>query len=517
MEARGETFRPIRMLAAAAAFVLLIYVPLPAETGADGSPLLTGPARRLLAVTAAMAVLWFTEAIPVAATALLPVAAYPYLGIADSRAVAGPYINQLTFLFLGGMLLAAAIEIWDVHRRIALEVMRRVGTSPRALTAGLMLVSAGLSMWISNTATSMLLLPIGLALLSQLGELTPDLDKRQRTRLSVALLLAIAYGANVGGMATPVGTPTNAALLGFWDTAEQMPGPSPSVGEWFVVAAPFCGAMLLATTLVLTWRLPRGAADVEAEFFRQRLEKLGPLSGGGRVVLALFAVTATAWMTRRPIALGDVTVWPGWEPAVVDGLRTLGIDADGFPHDSTVAILAAVLLFVVPGRTADGTRRPLLRWDEAESRLPWGVLLLFGSGFTIAAAFESTGLATWTGEVARQALDGAPQMVVVGGSALVVTFLTEFTTNVATISTLLPALSAMSQSLQIDPRLVCVPATLAASCAFMLPIATPPNAVVYGSGKLPLGRMIANGVLLNLLSVVLLTLIGGAMVRLTLL
>ena len=506
-EPRGESFRPWR---AAAAFVVFAAVWATPLEGLDG------PAHRLLAVTCGMAVLWFTEAIPVAVTALVPVAAYPLLGIAGSKETAAAYVSDLTFLFLGGMLLAAAIEAWDVHKRIALEAMARVGTSPRALTGGLMLVSAALSMWISNTATSMMLLPIGLALLSQVDELTPDATPADRTRLSVAMLLAIAYGANVGGMATPVGTPTNTTLLDFWKRSDLLPGEGPSVGEWLVVASPFCGAMLLTTFLVLTWRLPRAAGGVDRAFFDNRIAALGPLSGGGKVVLGVFAATAAAWITRRPITLGETTVWPGWQPGYEALLSRAGVETAGMLHDATVAGAAAVLLFLLPGRTRDGEVRPLLRWDEAERSLPWGVLLLIGGGFAIAQAFGTTGLAAWTGEVARDAFEGSPEWLVVGGSSALITVLTEFTTNVATISTLLPTLASMSEGLGVDARVVGVPATLAASCAFMLPIATPPNAVVYGSGRVPLLRMISTGVLLNAASVVLLTLISASVVRVVL-
>ena len=319
--------------------------------------------------------------------------------------------------------------------------------------------------------------------------------------------------APTSSMATPIGTPTNMTLLGVWSESPLLPGEGPSVGEWFLVAAPFCVMMLITSFVVLTARLAGSSDGVPRDFFTQRLRDLGPISGGGRMVVTIFVLTAAAWMTRKRIEFGDLTLWPGWEPAAVSGLSQLGIDARGMIADATVAGAAALSLFILPGRRTDGTVRPLLRWEEAERSVPWGVLLLFGGGFTIAAAFDATGLSAWTGEVTRQALDGSSETVVIGGAAALVTVLTEFTTNVATISTLLPALLAMSESLSIEPALVAVPATLAASCAFMLPIATPPNAVVYGSGRVPLRRMVASGILLNVASVALLTLVSAVAVR----
>lgn len=500
------TWRLFGVVSAIAIFAVLLIAPLPSELADDGSQLLAPAARRLLAITAAMATLWFTEAIPVAATALIPLAAYPLLGIASAKETSGAYINHLTFLFFGGLVIAVAIEHWQVHRRIALRVMNVAGTSPRGLMLGLLAVSAGLSMWISNTATTMLLLPIGLALFDELDELMPGKSAKDKERLAVALLLAIAYGANCGGLATPVGTPTNAALLGFWPNSEALPGDGPSLGEWVVVAMPFSIVMLAVTAIVLGARLPRKTGEIDKSFLRERQERLGPPSGGAKTVMVVFVVTALLWVARGRIMAGDTLLWPGWQPALEAWMSiVLERDVTGMIHDSTVAMLASVILLILPGRRNDGTWTPLLDWPDVEKRVPWGVLLLFGSGFAIAASFESTGLADWTGVLAERFLSGASTIVVIAGAVALVTFLTELTTNVATISTLLPVLVASAVKLGIDPVLVAVPATLAASCAFMLPIATPPNAVVYGSGEVPLRRMIQSGVVLNIVSVILLT------------
>lgn len=511
------SLKPVRRLLgislAALLFALVMVVPLPSEVSPDGEILLPGSARRLLAVTVAMATLWFTEAIPVCATSLVPVAAYPFLGIASAKATAEPYVNHLTFLYLGGLIIAIAIERWQVHRRISLQVMRVIGTSPRGLMLGLLVVSAGLSMWISNTATAMLLLPIGLALIEELDDLVADENHAGRERLAVALLLAIAYGANCGGLATPVGTPTNAALLGFWADSDVLPGNGPSLGEWIVVALPFSCLMLGVTALVLGIGLPKGTGQVDKTFIDERLAKLGPMSGGAKTVLGLFVMTAVLWVTRGEIVAGERTLWPGWQPGLEGILSdTFGVDATGMIHDSTVGVLTCLLLFIIPGKRSDGQWAPLLDWDSTEKRIPWGVLLLFGSGFAIAAHFQSTGLDQWTGHLAEQAFAGASQIAVIAGAVAFVTFLTEFTTNVATISTLLPVLVASAVKLGIDPVLVAVPATLAASCAFMLPIATPPNAVVFGSGRVPIQRMIRTGITLNLTSILMLTILSMSLI-----
>lgn len=512
-----EDLRPMRrslgLSAAILLFAILLFVPLPSEFAADGELLLPGPARRLLAVTVAMAVMWFTEAIPVCATAFLPLAAYPLLGIASAADASSPYVNHLTFLYFGGLVIAIAIERWQVHRRISLRVMQVVGSSPRGQMVGLLAVSAGLSMWISNTATAMLLLPIALALIDESAELSPDLDDRTRQNFAIALLLSIAYGSNCGGLATPVGTPTNAALLGFWAESPDLPGQGPSLGQWIVIALPFALLMLVITALLLGRGLPGASGQSSRDIIRERLQRLGPMCGGAKTVFGLFCLTAVLWVTRGEILAGETVVWPGWEKELEAVLRsTLGFETKGMIHDATIAMATCMLLFVLPGKRPDGEWTPLLDWDATEKRIPWGVLMLFGAGFTIAAAFESTGLDRWTGHLAEQTLAGASPIVIIGGAVTLVTFLTEFTTNVATISTLLPVLVASSVQLGMDPVLVVVPATMAASCAFMLPIATPPNAVVFGSGRVPIQRMIRTGIYLNIASIGLLTLLAMTLI-----
>ena len=465
-------------------------------------------AARLLGVTVAMAILWFTEAMPLAVTSLVPLVAYPLLGILGSKPTAAEYINTYTFLFFGGLVIAASLERWNLHRRIALLVMRRVGTSPLRLCIGLMLTAAGLSMWISNTATAMLMLPIGLALLATLEEQTGSDD-----RLATAVLLSIAYGSNCGGMATPVGTPTNIILLKAWAEADTS-RPVPSLGGWIGLTGPFVLAMLVVLVAYFAVRLralPR--ADLPDGFFTDRLRELGRMDGGSWSVLAIFCLTATAWITREPLVFGQTTLSPGWRQPLESGLRSLGwAVADKSLNDTVVAIAAVLLLFVVPARVSDdqGSRwQPLIDWPTLERRLPWGVLLLFGAGFAIAAGFVQTGLADWSGRMLAGSLAESSPTATTAGVVVLVTGLTEFTTNVGTLNTLLPVIDALATTLGIDPPRLMLPATLAASCAFMLPIATPPNAIVFGSGRLTLARMAAAGLVLNLAAVTLLTLMAG--------
>ena len=463
-------------------------------------------AGRLLGITVAMAILWFTEALPLAVTSLVPLVAYPLLGVLGSKPTASEYINTYTFLFFGGLVIAASLERWNLHRRIALLVMQRVGTSPLRLCIGLMTVAAGLSMWISNTATAMLMLPIGLALLATLEDQTGRDDT-----LAACLLLSIAYGANCGGMATPVGTPTNVTLLNEWSKVEALADrPEPSLAEWLFMAGPFVVAMLGVLTLYFAVRLRRVAkADLPDDFFDRRLEEVGPMDGGSWAVLAIFVATAAAWITREPLAIGDWSLSPGWRAPLEASLQSAGWDVpDKSINDTVVAIAAVLALFAVPGHK-DGRWQPLIDWDALEKRLPWGVLLLFGAGFAIAAAFKATGLDQWCGQMLAGELRDASPLATTAGVVALVTGLTEFTTNVGTLNTLLPVVSALAVTLEIDPPQLMLPATLAASCAFMLPIATPPNAIVFGSGRLSLPRMAAAGVVLNLAAITILTLMAG--------
>ena len=508
------------------------------------------PAARLAAVTVLMALLWLTQGIPIAATSLIPLALFPLLGIASAADVSKAYINRNVFLFLGGFVIALGIEKWGLHRRLALTTVCVIGSSPRRLVLGFMLATAFLSMWISNTASTLLMLPIGLALLTSLKEAghgtgsttadpasspatpvsspasdtpmtgapvdgLPPKDSAALGELGIALMLGIAWAASIGGLTTLVGTPTNVAFVEIWDRSFVQPAaaagtgvlaPELSAGEWMTGFAPI-GAMLLATAwLLLSWRLESlpGARGLGRTFFRERLRALGRPARTEILMATVFAITAVLWVTRRALRLGSMTLLPGWSDVIREPLASRGIAVEGI-HDSTVAMLMALSLFFIPaGRDSRGRRQFLMDWQTAE-RLPWGILLLIGGGFALAESFSSTGLSAWIGGEFAALMEGWPLWLMVGATCLLLTFLTELTSNVATISTLLPILAAVSLELNVDPRLIMFPAAIATSCAFMLPIATPPNAIVFGSGMIPMQSMIRRGILLNLLGVVILT------------
>lgn len=477
---------------------------------------MTPPAQRLAAVTVFMAVAWVTQPIPIAVTSLIPLAAYPLLGIVPAKEVSLAYADGNVFLFLGGFLIALAIERWNLHRRIALHVVSRSGGSPRRIVIGFMATTALLSMWISNTAATMLMLPIALALVTTLREALARTSSESAAEaaetMTVPLLIGIAYASSCGGFASLIGTPTNVSLRGFWERTFVPQGyPNLSFAEWMIVFVPAAAAMLGCTAGIMLWKCPPlpGGETLTRGFFRERLNELGPATPAERRVFVLFAVTALLWILRQPLVVGETTLLPGWPDLVISACRFV-VDATflrEFLHDSTIAIAMACLLFLIPGDgDASGKTPTLLSWDEAERGVPWGMLLLIGGGFAMADAFAKTGLSAWLGTRFADLLQGQPVVVLVIGVCVLLTFLTEFTTNVATVNTLLPTLAAMAVDLEIDPRLLLIPATVSASCAFMLPVATPPNAIVFATGRVPMIAMIRLGLLLNLIGVAVVTL-----------
>lgn len=484
---------------------------------APSPPGMTPAAQRLAAVTVFMAVSWVAQPMPIAVTSLIPLAAYPLLGVVPAKDVSLAYADGNVFLFLGGFLIALAIERWNLHRRIALHVISRVGGSPRRIVVGFMATTALLSMWISNTAATMLMLPIALALVAtlreSLRETSPESAGEGAERLTVPLLIGIAYAASCGGFASLIGTPTNVSLRGFWERTFVPQGyANLSFAEWMIVFVPASAAMLGCIAAIMLWDLPplAGGDRLTRDFFRQRLTALGPPTRAEKRVFVLFGATALLWILRQPLVIGNLTILPGW-PNLLMSLCELGsVDATFLGthvHDATIAVGMAILLFLIPGDPDEfGESPPLLNWDEAERGVPWGMLLLIGGGFAMADAFSRTGLSEWLGRWFADMLQGQPVIVLVLGVCVLLTFLTEFTTNVATVNTLLPTLAAMAVDLGIDPRLLLIPATVSASCAFMLPVATPPNAIVFATGRVPMTAMIRLGLLLNLIGVVIVTL-----------
>lgn len=506
-ETRGGWLATFGKVAGLLFFVAILLAPNP-DPGR-----LTPAAQHVAAVTALMATLWVTQAIPMAATALIPLVAFPLLGIATADAVSAAYMDSNIFLYLGGFVIALGIEKWGLHRRIALHIVRVLGAGPRQIVLGFMVATAFLSMWISNTATTLLMLPIGMALVTSLRDLSAgdgfDRDDPASAKFAVVLLLAIAYSASIGGFTTLVGTPTNVAFATIF--GEQFPEAPPfSAGQWTVAVAPLGAAMLACAWLVLASRLPPlpGAGRLNRSFFTQRIRQLGRPSRAELLMLLIFSATALLWIFRVPLNFGEAPLLPGWGPAVERMLVGIGTEpetARKAVDDSTVAMGMALLMFVIPGRRDEfGRTEFLMDWTTAE-RLPWGILLLFGGGFALANAFEATQLSDWLGTWFAERVAGWPPWMLVAGVCFLMTFLTELTSNVATISTTLPVLAGMAVSAGIDPRLICIPAAISTSCAFMLPIATPPNAIIFGSGQVQMGQMVRYGLWLNLIGIVLVT------------
>lgn len=442
----------------------------------DGNVIELGAAGRVTAGLAAwMATWWLTEAIPVYATALLPLAVLPVTGARPLTETASAYAHPLIFLFLGGFLLALSLERWGLHRRFAFAVLRVVGTGPHRLVGGFMLVSAVLSMWISNTATTLVMLPIAMSVIS-----LQDEDAPGHRNFALCLLLGVAYAASIGGVGTIVGTPPNLFTASFLQTEL---GVRISFVEWMLIGVPLVVGFLPVAWLLLTrFLFPLSDApltehglDVAAVSWTR----------GARWTLAIFLLTALSWMFRPLLA-------------ELPGLALIS--------DTGIAITAALLLFAIPVDLRDKVF--LLDWETA-GRVPWGVLILFGGGLALAGAISDSGV----GELLASTLTGlreVPPLVLTGLVVTLIIFLTELTSNTATTTALVPIFAAVAAGLGLDPVTVVVPAAVAASCAFMLPVATPPNAIVYGSGLITTPRMARAGIWLNLVGIVLVTLVISA-------
>lgn len=442
----------------------------------------------MAAIATLMAILWITEAVPLAATALIPIVAFPLAGILDSGSIAKAYVNSIIFLFVGGFLIALSMERWNLHRRIALNIIHAIGRRSDLLILGFMVASAFLSMWISNTATAVMMLPVGLAVLTKLED---EFGEEQAHPVALALMLGIAYGCTIGGVSTLVGTPPNLAFIRIME--ETFPdAPAISFGNWIIMGVPYSAILLISTWFLLTRVLCRfdNSLVLDRSIIRTELKQLGPVRFEEKAVLVVFFCTVFLWTFRRDLNLGAF-VLPGWSRLW-----------SGFEHvdDGTIAIAMALILFFIPAAQRDKADR-ILDMDVF-GRLPWGIILLFGGGFALATGFVSSGLSLHIGESFR-ALGDLPIPVLLLVICLSVTFLTELTSNVATITMLLPILAAWAASLHIHPLLFAIPATISASMAFMMPVATPPNAVVFGSQRIRIIEMARTGLILNLFAVAL--------------
>ncbi|KPK85636.1 MAG: sodium:dicarboxylate symporter [Bacteroides sp. SM23_62_1] len=446
---------------------------------------------RTLAVALLMATWWVTETIPLAVTALVPLILFPALGILDGRETSTAYINHIIFIFIGGFIMALAMEKWNLHKRIALKILMFVGVSPGRILLGFMFATLFLSMWISNTATTMMMIPIVMSIIASLEE---NLNQKSVRHYSTGLFLAIAYTASVGGMATLVGTPTNLVCPRIL-TLLYPGAPEISFASWFFFAFPVTLLMSCMIWLVifLIYRPKEKWTGIDSQHFREQYRKLGKASYEEKVVFILFVILALLWIFRASIEFDSFSI-PGW--SVIFG-------EPDFINDGTVAMLISVILFIIPAKNKKDER--LMDWKTAH-RLPWNIVLLFGGGFALALGFQSSGLALWFGEQLSWTKNIHPYLIL----AVIVTmmsFLTELTSNVASTQMLLPVFASLAIGSGNNPILFMIPATLASSLAFMLPTATPPNAIVFGTERIQIKTMVKTGFVLNMTGVVMVTLI----------
>jgi sodium-dependent dicarboxylate transporter 2/3/5 len=476
--APGRRERLGRWLVPAAALLLLLFGDLDPER-----PEVT----RMAAVALLMAGWWITEAIPIPVTSMLPVALFPLLGILDGRSTASTYFNHLIFLFIGGFLFALSMQRWDLHRRIALRILRVLGTSAPMVVLGFMASTWFLSMWISNTASTMMMVPMALAILVPFRE---HLEKDQARRLGIALVLGVAYSASIGGMATLIGTPPNLSFARILEIVFPQ-APEISFADWFMFALPTSAIFVTIAWFVLCRisRLPRGPMPVGADLFAKEHAAMGPMTSEQRWIGGLFLTLVFGWMFRADMEIFGAVI-PGWSRLLPN---------PSMADDGTVAIVVALMLFLIPSKSKPG--QALMDWKGA-SGIRWGIVLLFGGGFALAKGFLSSGLSDWFGQQLA-ALSGVPPIVLVLVVCITITFLTELTSNMATTEVVLPVLAAMAVAVETDPLLLMIPATLSASCAFMLPVATAPNAIAFGSGEIKITDMMRYGFLLNLIGIVL--------------
>jgi sodium-dependent dicarboxylate transporter 2/3/5 len=466
--------KKIGLFLAPIAFTILLFIPNP--------KVMSPEAWKVIAVAVFMLIWWVTEAVPLAVTALLPIILLPFVDVMPIKQAAAPYSSPIVFLFMGGFMIALAMERWHLHRRIALFIVKLTGTNANGIILGFMLATVALSMWISNTATTIMMLPIALSVIQLLTSNNDDFDKKGIRNFSLAMMLGIAYSANVGGTATIIGTPPNTVLAGF---IEETYKTEIGFANWFIVGFPFMLVMLALMYLFIVKILfPNrlGSFNQAQNLIETEYQKLGKISKGERLTLMVFLSTALLWILRTTIN------------NLIPGLSLT---------DAGIAMLASIALFVVPVNFKKEAF--LLEWKNTE-KLPWGILLLFGGGLSLAGALSQTGLIDLIG--AQFVSNDNIGFWVILGLTAVSLFMTEVMSNVALVAVLLPVLAGIAQGLGIEPMHLMAPVTLAASCAFMLPMSTPPNAIVFASGHLKVADMVRAGFLLNILAIILISLLA---------
>jgi len=480
----GASLKKIIFLAAPILFLYIVFfVDL-----APGKPIIT----YTFAVAVLMALWWITEVVPLAVTSLLPLVLFPMLGVMGGKIVAASYINDIIFLFLGGFIFALAMQKWDLHKRIALKLLLIVGNSPAKIMLGFMLSTAFLSMWISNTATTMLMVPILISIIMKLEEIN---SKKSVKHFSTGLLLAVAYSASIGGISTLVGTPPNLSFVRIY--AIYFPeAPEISFASWFFYAFPMAVMLFIITFIYLYFVfIKKDTAKwttIDISTIKNEYQKLGKWLSEQKILAFLFILLALLWFTRSDINLGSFS-FKGWSNI---------FNNPKYLTDGTVAITIGILLFLIPSKKVKGGF--IMDWQTAEN-IPWGIILLFGGGFALANGFKISGLSEWVGGQLIW-LKGVHPIIIILVIASLITFLTEVTSNTATVETFLPVIAGLAMSLEVNPLLFMLPATIAASLAFMLPAATPPNAIVFGTKRLKVIDMSKTGLFLNFVGIVIVTL-----------
>ncbi len=437
---------------------------------------LSKEANAVLATTLWVAIWWILEIVPIAVTAMLPIILFPLSGAMNLNETTASYGHKYVFLYIGGFILAIAIEKWSLHKRIALSIIKIIGSSVDKIILGFMVATAFLSMWISNTATTVMMLPIGLAIISQLKD-NPDTIENENTVFGKALMLAIAYSASIGGISTLIGTPPNIILAG---VLEESYGIDISFSDWMVIGLPLSITLLILCWLYLTriaFKFKQKKFKSGKEEIRMQLNKLGRITYEEKVVLIVFGATAFLWITRS-------FIWKSIIPNI---------------DDTIIALISAFILFLIPTKN-NKTQKTIMTWKSAV-KLPWGILLLFGGGLALANGFKTSGLAQWIGTQITL-IEGVSLLVLLAIIVAGVNFLTEITSNLATTAMLLPIVIPVAVALNVHPFILMVGITFSASCAFMLPVATPPNAIVFGSNYLKIPDMIKAGFLMNVISII---------------
>jgi sodium-dependent dicarboxylate transporter 2/3/5 len=441
---------------------------------------------KVAAVAVLMAIWWITEAVPLAATSLVPLVFFPIFGVLSGSDISASYINSVIFLFIGGFMLAIAMENWNLHKRIALKIISIFGGTANSILFGFMLSAAFLSMWISNTATAVMMLPIALAVITKIEN---EFGKEQTKKFSKSILLGIAYSCSIGGIATLIGTPPNLALVRIHKIAFPN-APEISFGNWMLLAFPITIILLIITALFLSKVVfkSNNKIKISKDFIRNEYKLLGKFSYSEKVIATVFGITSLLWIFRTDLNLGFMII-TGWSSV---------FSIPEFIDDGTIAITMAFLLFLFPSK--DEKQKTILGANVFE-QIPWGIILLFGGGFALATAFSSSGLSEYIGNNLR-GLSNIPTFILLLIICAIINFLTELTSNTATTQMILPILASVSIVIGLNPLLLMIAATLSASMAFMMPVGTPPNTIVFASKRLRISDMAKTGFTLNIISVI---------------